>query len=98
MNRLLLVFVIAAIAVAVILSSLGSGAMQKMQAGFLGMISPFLRTGSAVQQQIGAMGTGLKTLDQLEKENKELITQNKELRTTNQILRDIEAENNKLRS
>ena len=98
MNRLLLIFVIVAIAIAVILSSLGSGAMQKMQAGFLGMLGPFLRTGSAVQKQIGAMGSGLKSLDQLEKENRELLTEVKELRTTNHILRDIEEENKKLRA
>lgn len=98
MNRLLIILVVAAVAVAVLLSTLKPGAMQSAQSGFMGLLSPFLKTGSAVQQQIGAMGSGLKTLDQLEQENRELSTENKELKATNQILRDIEAENNKLRA
>jgi rod shape-determining protein MreC len=98
MNRLLIILVVAAVGVAVILSTLKSGAMQSAQGTFFGLLSPFLKTSSAVKQQIGAVGTGLKTLDQLETENRELTTANKELRASNQILRDIEAENNKLRS
>ena len=74
MSRLNVILVIAVIIGAVILSSFGSSAMQKLQAGFLSAVSPFLKTGSAVQRQLGAMGEGLKTLDQLEDENKRLKT------------------------
>ena len=98
MSRLNIILVVAVLVGAVILSSFGSSAMQKLQAGFLSAVSPFLKTGSAVQRQLGAMGEGLKTLDQLEDENQRLTTENKELRATNQILRDLEAENSKLRS
>jgi len=98
MNRLLIILVVAAVAVAVLLSTMRPSSMQSAQSGFLGFLAPFLKTGSAVQEQIGAMGTGLKTLDQLEAESRQLSTENKELRAENQILRDIEAENNKLRS
>lgn len=97
MSRLNIILVVVILAVAVLLSTFGSGTMQKMQAGFLGLMAPFLKTGSAVQEQIGGIGQGLKTLDQIEDENRKLTTENKELRATNQILRDIEAENNKLR-
>ncbi len=97
MNRLLLVIVILIVAGAVLLSTLGSDAAQKMQSGFLGIIAPFVKTGSAVQKQIGEVGSGLKNLDQLEAEYNRLTTENRELRTENQLLRDIEAENNKLR-
>jgi len=98
MNKLLIILVIVAVAVAVLLSALGSRSMQKLQEGFLGAVAPIVKTGSSVQQQIGAVGTGLKTLDQLESENRQLSTQNKELRAANQMLRGYEAENNKLRA
>ncbi len=97
MSRLNIILVVVILAIAVLLSSLNSGTMQKMQAGFLSLMAPFLKTGSAVQEQIGGIGQGLKTLEQIEEENRKLTTENKELRATNQILRDIEAENNKLR-
>ncbi|HET9523184.1 MAG TPA: rod shape-determining protein MreC [Terrimicrobiaceae bacterium] len=98
MSRLNIVLVAAVIVGAIILSSFGSGTMRRLQAGFLSAVSPFLKTGSAVQRQLGAMGKGLKTLDELEAENRQLKIENTELRATNQILRDLEAENNKLRS
>ena len=97
MSRLNIILVVVILAIAVLVSSLSSGVMQKMQAGFLGVMAPFLKTGSAVQEQIGGIGQGLKTLEQIEEENRKLNTENKELRATNQILRDIETENNKLR-
>ena len=97
MSRLNVILVIAVIIGAVIISSFGATAMQRLQAGFLSVISPFLKTGSAVQRQIGAMGQGLKTLDQLEEENQQLKVE-KELRASNQVYRDLEAENSKLRS
>ncbi|GAT32047.1 rod shape-determining protein MreC [Terrimicrobium sacchariphilum] len=97
MNRLLLVIVFLIVAGAVLLSTLGSDAMHKMQSGFLGIVAPFVKTGSAVQRQIGEMGSGLKNLDELEAEYNRLTVENRELRTENQLLRDIEAENNKLR-
>ncbi len=83
---------------AVFLMLLGSGAAQKVQRSVLSVLSPFLRTGSAVQEGLGAMGKGLKTLDQLEEDNRRLERENKQLRATNTILRDMEAENNKLRA
>jgi len=98
MSRLNVILVIIVIIGAVIISSFGVTAMQRLQAGFLSIISPFLKTGSAVQRQIGAMGEGLKTLDQLERENEQLKAENQELRASNQIFRDLEAENSKLRS
>lgn len=97
MSRLNIILVVVILAVAVLLSTFGSATMQKMQAGFLGLMAPFLKTGSAVQEQIGGIGQGLKTLDQIEEENRKLTTENKELKATNQILRDLETENNKLR-
>jgi rod shape-determining protein MreC len=62
------------------------------------MISPFLRTGSALEQKVRAFREGLKSLEQLERQNKELLVQNKELKAINQTLRDQERENNRLRA
>jgi len=69
----------------------------KVQSAFLGMISPFFRTGSSLQVRISTYRTALKSLGQLEQDNKILVTQNRELKTINQTLRDLEQENNRLR-
>ena len=71
---------------------------QRLQSGFLGMISPFLKSGSSLDRKYTEVREGLKSLKQLEEENKRLTVSNKELSATNQTLRDMEAENNKLRN
>ena len=70
---------------------------QQVQAGFLGLISPFLKQGSGLQKKYSGLREGIKTLDQLEGEVKRLRVANKELSATNQMLRGLEAENNRLR-
>jgi rod shape-determining protein MreC len=97
MSRLNIILVAVVVVIAVFLSTLGSGVVQKIQGAFLGMISPFYKTGSAVQSQLGSVGEKLKNYDELQVENERLTTENKELRATNLILRDIEVEVNKLR-
>jgi len=97
MKKLNIVLLLSVVVLAVYLSTLPPGTMQSFQGGFLSLISPFLRTGDAVQQKIGSMGEELKTLDELESQNRKLLQQNKELLTTNNLLREIEAENNRLR-
>lgn len=97
MTRLNIILVAVILIVAVFLSTLGSGVVQKLQGGFFGILSPFFKTGSAVTSEIGSVGQKLKTLDELKAENAKLTTENKELRATNLILRDMEAENNKLK-
>jgi rod shape-determining protein MreC len=72
--------------------------MRSMQSGFLGMISPFLKTGSSMEKKYREFREGLKTLEQLEDENKRLTISNKDLSATNQTLRGLEAENNRLRN
>jgi len=72
--------------------------MRRVQAGFLGIISPFLKTGSTMEKKYRDFREGLKTLEQLESENQRLMIANKELSATNQTLRGLETENNRLRS
>lgn len=69
----------------------------RVQSAFLGLISPFFRTGSSVQTRITNYRAALKSLTDLERDNKMLVTRNRELETTNQMLRGLEEENNRLR-
>jgi rod shape-determining protein MreC len=71
--------------------------MRRVQAGFLGVISPFLKTGSTMEKKYQDFREGLKKLEQLESENQRLMIANKELSATNQTLRGLETENNRLR-
>ncbi|HET6406520.1 MAG TPA: rod shape-determining protein MreC [Chthoniobacteraceae bacterium] len=71
---------------------------QQVQAGFLGLISPFLKQGSSIQRYYVTKKEGLKRLDDLESEVKALRISNKELSATNQGMRKLEEENNKLRN
>jgi rod shape-determining protein MreC len=70
---------------------------RNVQSAFLGLLSPFLRTGSAVEARYTAIREGLKSLSELEDENQRLNIENRELKATNQMLRDLEQENNRLR-
>lgn len=79
------------------LFALGPSGTQRTQTEFLGMITPFLKTGSDLERKITDVRKGLKSLQELEAENKQLAVSNKELQAINQTLRDLEAENNRLR-
>jgi len=79
------------------LFALGPSGTQRTQTSFLGVIAPFLKTGSDLERKITAVRQGLKSLQELEDENKRLAVSNKELQAINQTLRDLESENNRLR-
>ncbi len=97
MNKLHIALVVAAVALGIYVSTIPAGSMQALQSGFLGVLSPFLKTGSAVQENLGTVGKRLKTLDELEVENDRLARENRELRTTNNLLNDLKVENDRLR-
>src|SRR6202011_1878122 len=61
------------------------------------LIAPFLTSGSGIQKQITSVRTGLKSLEDLEKDNTSLRVENRQLKATNQALRDVEHEVNRLR-
>ena len=88
--------VIFAVAVLAMLS-LGPQATRKIQSSFFQAISPFLKTGSGLERQITSVRTGLKSLEELEKENAQLRVDNRSLKATNEALRDVEHEVNRLR-
>ncbi len=77
--------------------SFGPESTRKFQAAVYQLIAPFLTGGSGLQNQITSVRTGLKSLDQLERENSALEVENRKLRATNQALRDVEREVNRLR-
>ena len=70
----------------------------RMQSAFLGIISPFLKKGSEVDERYKKYSIGLKKLDELEAENQRLRVSNDELRATNLALRGVEAENIRMKS
>jgi rod shape-determining protein MreC len=75
----------------------GAGTTRKFKAGVYQLLAPFLTGGSGIKKQITSVRTGLKSLDELQRENTELQVENRALRATNQGLRDIEHEVNRLR-
>jgi len=78
--------------------ALGPSGTQRAQTQFLGVIAPFLEKGSELERKITDIHRGLKKLEELETENKQLAVSNKELQAINQTLRDLEVENNHLRT
>ena len=77
--------------------SFGADTTRKFQASVYQMLAPFFTTGSGLQKQITSVRTGLKSLEELEKENASLRLDNRQLRATNSALRDVEHEVNRLR-
>src|SRR6267143_1965665 len=63
--------------------SFGPSTTQKFKAGVYQLLAPFLTSGSGLKKQITSVRTGLKSLDQLERENSALQVENRELRATN---------------
>src|SRR3981081_2247748 len=77
--------------------SFGAATTRKFQATIYQILAPFFTTGSGLQKQITSVRTGLKSLEELERENASLRVENRSLKATNQGLRDIEHEVNRLR-
>jgi rod shape-determining protein MreC len=75
----------------------GPTTTQKFKAGVYQLLAPFFTGGSGIKKQLTSVRSGLKSLDQLERENANLQVENRELRATNQGLRDAENEVNRLR-
>lgn len=97
MNRSSIITLLIFVAVVGYLLSLGPESTRSLQAGFYQMISPFLTSGSSLEKQITSVRTGLKTLEELEREVNTLRVDNRALRATNQALRNVEREVNRLR-
>jgi rod shape-determining protein MreC len=77
--------------------SFGAETTRNFQAQVYQLLAPFFSTGSGLQKQITSVRTGLKSLEELERENTTLQVDNRQLKATNQALRDVEHEVNRLR-
>src|SRR5260370_7841379 len=77
--------------------SFGADTTRKLQASIYQMLAPFFTTGSGLQKQITSVRAGLKSLEELEKENASLRVDNRQVRATNSALRDVQHELNRLR-
>src|SRR6266404_4743472 len=97
MNRSSTVAIVLFAAALLALFSMGPQATRKIQSTFFHVISPFLTSGSALERQITSVRTGLKSLEELERDNAALKVENRSLKATNQALRDVEHEVNRLR-
>lgn len=97
MNRSSIVAVVLFAVALLALLSLGPKATRTIQATFFQTISPFLKTGSGLERQITSVRTGLKSLEELERDNAALRVENRSLKATNEALRDVEHEVNRLR-
>ena len=62
---------------------------QQLQGALFQLISPVLRTGASVQQELGGVRGGLKRFDELERENQKLKLENEQLRATNSLLNTL---------
>jgi len=96
-RRIVIPSVVAFLALVTLIFLLSPHNIRRVQAGFLETISPFLKGGSTVEKKYHGFKEGLKSIEQLEDENKRLLIANKEMSATNQTLRGLEAENNRLR-
>lgn len=77
--------------------SFGPDTTQKFKTSVYRLLAPFLTGGSGIKKQITSVRSGLKSLEELERENAGLNVENRELRATNRALRDVEHEVNRLR-
>ena len=75
---------------------LPAGFKQRMQGALFEVMRPVLQTGASMQAEIGGVRGGLKRLDELERENRQLRLENEQLRTTNVMLRGLEDRVNRL--
>ncbi len=95
-QNVLSVFAFIGVVVGILLLSPGN--RERVQNGFLSMISPFLKKGSEWDRSVAKLRHQLKTLQQLETENDALKVENDKLKALNQALQGVEAENLRLKA
>ncbi len=97
MSRASIIALVAFAVLTGLVFSLRTAAARKFQANMLDLVRPLHATTSGLGRTLGAYGKGLKSLDELERENELLATENEKLRTTNQMLSTLNEENATLR-
>lgn len=97
MSKFNLILLGVAVLAAILLVLIGSDAARGLHSRFFDFTSPVLQTGRSVTEQLGTVGQGLKTLPQLEAENRQLLVDNRQLRARLQVLEGLKEENDSLR-
>jgi rod shape-determining protein MreC len=97
MTKLNITLLILALILAIFLAFFGSESARDLQSGLMNISSPLLKGGQSMTEQFGAVGTGLKTLEQLEVEVHKLDVENRMLRARLQVLEGLKEENDSLR-
>lgn len=97
MSKLNLVFFGLALLVVLLILIVGTPLSRGLQETFFDFASPVLKTGASVTERFGAVGQGLKSLEQLEAENRQLLLDNRQFRARLQILEGLQEENDNLR-
>ena len=89
--------VIAFVAVVLGILLLSPTNRERVQNGFLSLISPFLKKGSEWDNSVAKLRHQLKSLQELEVDNDRLKVENDKLKALNQALQGVEAENLRLK-
>ena len=97
MSKFNLILLGAAVLVALLVILIGSDGARGLHSGFFDFTAPVLKTGQSVTAQFGSVGQGLKTLEQLEAENRQLLTDNRQMQARLQTLEGLKDENDGLR-
>ena len=97
MSRFSIIALVVFVVLAGLVLSLRLPAARRLQANVLEVMRPFHTATNGVARRFDTFGTGLKTLEQLERENGELKVENEKLRTTNAMLNDLAEQNDSLR-
>lgn len=90
--------VIAFVAVVMCILLLSPTNRERVQNGFLSLISPFLKKGSEWDNSVAKLRHQLKSLQELEVDNDRLKVENDKLKALNQALQGVEAENLRLKA
>jgi rod shape-determining protein MreC len=98
MKKLQIAALVALVIAVVAFCTLDAGPLLHLKSRFLGILSPISRSGSAVKSGIGSLGRDLMTLDQLQAEYERVQAENHMLRAENNGLRDLQKDNEHLRS
>jgi rod shape-determining protein MreC len=93
-NLLLLGLALIAVVLVILIGSPGA---REAHSTFFDAASPLLKSGASVREQFGAVGQGLKTLEELEAENRQLLIDNRQMRARLQVLEGLKEENDNLR-
>jgi rod shape-determining protein MreC len=97
MSRFSIIALVVFIALTGVVLSLRLPAARRIQSDVLVVVKPFHTTINDVGKGVASFGKGLKTLEELERDNAALKLENEELRATNGMLKDLAEQNDSLR-